>query len=61
MISGFTKTHGVKHLVWFELFADFPSAIKRETQMKRWNRAWKLELIEAANPQWCDLWPSLND
>jgi len=61
MIKGFTKTHGVKHLVWFELFADFPSAIKRETQMKRWNRAWKLELIEAANPQWCDLWPNLND
>jgi len=51
----------VKYLVWFELFADFPSAIKLETQIKRWNRAWKLELIEVTNPQWRDLWFDLND
>jgi putative endonuclease len=61
LIDGFTKTHGVKHLVWFELFANFADAIKRETQMKRWNRAWKLQLIEDTNPGWHDLWFDLND
>ena len=61
LISGFTKAHRVNLLVWFELFADFPAAIKRETQLKKWNRAWKLELIEEANSQWHDLWCELNE
>ena len=58
-IEGFTKKYNVKRLVWFELFADFPAAIARETQIKKWNRAWKIELIERANPQWLDLWEDL--
>jgi putative endonuclease len=61
LVEGFSKAHRVKHLVWFELFIDFPAAIKRETQLKKWNRTWKLELIEDANPQWRDLWVDLND
>ncbi|MEO6968308.1 MAG: GIY-YIG nuclease family protein [Rhodanobacteraceae bacterium] len=59
LVSGFTKRYGVKQLVWYELHADFPSAIKRETQLKKWNRAWKLELMESANRDWRDLWDDL--
>jgi putative endonuclease len=61
LIDGFSKKHNVKRLVWFELFADFPTAIAREKQLKKWNRAWKIELIETANPVWRDLWPDLLD
>ena len=56
LIEGFSKKHGVSRLVWYELHADFPSAIKREKQIKKWNRAWKIELIEKVNPDWRDLW-----
>jgi putative endonuclease len=59
MVEGFTKRYGLKHLVWFEFHPDFPSAITREKQLKKWNRAWKLELIEGGNPQWRDLWHEL--
>jgi len=55
-VEGFSKTHDVKQLVWYELFSDFPAAIKREKQIKKWNRAWKIELIEKSNPDWRDLW-----
>jgi putative endonuclease len=58
-LEGFTKRHGLKRLVWFELYADFPAAIRRETQLKKWNRMWKVELIESTNPHWRDLWPEL--
>ena len=61
MVEGFTKRYGVKCLVWFEFQPDFPSAIAREKQLKKWNRAWKLELIEANNPSWRDLWEELLD
>jgi putative endonuclease len=61
LVEGFTKRYGVKRLVWFEYHADFPSAIAREKQLKHWNRAWKLELIETANPAWCDLWENVLD
>lgn len=57
----FSKRYGVKRLVWFEHHADFPSAITREKQLKKWTRAWKLRLIETANPTWCDLWENLQD
>jgi putative endonuclease len=60
-VAGFTKKYGVKRLVWYEWFSDFPSAIQRETQIKKWNRAWKLELIENRNPEWRDLWDELLD
>ncbi|HVT33137.1 MAG TPA: GIY-YIG nuclease family protein [Rhodanobacteraceae bacterium] len=58
-LEGFTKRYGLKRLVWFELYADFPAAIRRETQLKKWNRMWKVELIESTNPHWRDLWPEL--
>jgi putative endonuclease len=61
LVMGFTKHYGVKHLVWFEHHSDFPSAITREKQLKKWNRAWKLELIESGNPGWLDLWDNLLD
>jgi putative endonuclease len=59
MVEGFTRRYGVKYLVWFEFHHDFPSAIAREKQLKKWNRAWKLELIEQGNPDWRDLWTDL--
>ncbi len=52
---GFTKKHGVKTLVWYELHESRESAFRRERQLKKWNRAWKLKLIEALNPSWRDL------
>ena len=54
-VDGFTKIYGVHHLVYCELHADMMSAITREKQLKKWNRAWKLELIESENPGWNDL------
>lgn len=54
-IAGFTRDHGVKLLVWFEPHATMASAIQREKRIKKWNRAWKLELIEKDNPDWRDL------
>jgi putative endonuclease len=59
VIDGFTKRYGAKRLVWFEFHPDFPSAIAREKQLKKWNRAWKLELIESGNSRWRDLWQEL--
>jgi putative endonuclease len=53
--SGFTREYGVKMLVWFELHATMEQATVREKRIKKWNRTWKLELIEAANPNWRDL------
>jgi len=61
IVEGFSKKHGLHSLVWFEHFADFPSAIAREKQIKKWDRAWKIELIEKANPEWSDLWLLLID
>jgi putative endonuclease len=57
--EGFTKKYGVHLLVYFELHDDMASAITREKQLKKWKRAWKLELIEAGNPQWRDLWEDI--
>jgi putative endonuclease len=54
-LPGFTLDYGVKRLVWFEEHATMEAAIQREKRIKKWNRAWKLELIEAANPEWRDL------
>jgi putative endonuclease len=61
VIEGFTKRHGVTRLVWFEPHATVLEAIAREKQIKRWRRAWKLALIEKANPQWLDLADQLHD
>ena len=55
LIKGFTSRYGVYRLVHFESFDDMASAIHREKQLKKWNRDWKLNLIEASNPEWIDL------
>ena len=55
VVPGFTRRYGVKLLVWFEVHSTMESAILREKQIKKWNRAWKLELIEKDNPDWRDL------
>ena len=59
--QGFTHRYDIKHLVWFEHHPDFPTAIAREKQLKKWNRIWKIELIESTNPGWRDLWNDLLD
>ena len=58
-VEGFTKTHAAKLLVHFEAFDDIKSAIVREKQLKKWNREWKLHLIEKHNPNWNDLYTSI--
>ena len=58
-VEGFTSRYKVFRLVHFELFADMPTAIKREKQLKAWRRAWKCNLIERDNPAWNDLAPGL--
>ena len=55
LVSGFSERYGTHRLVWFERCDDMPAAITREKQLKKWNRMWKLRLIEAANPDWRDL------
>jgi putative endonuclease len=55
VVAGFTKDYGVKNLVWYELHENAESAITREKQIKKWNRIWKLSMIEKANPDWKDL------
>ena len=59
VIAGFTKTYCVHRLVYFELHADMYSAITREKQIKKWSRAWKLDLIEKDNPTWRDLYAEI--
>jgi putative endonuclease len=54
--EGFTQKYSVTQLVWYEIHETMESAIFREKQIKRWNRAWKLRLIESENPEWVDLW-----
>ena len=54
--EGFSKRYGVHLLVYFELHPDMLTAITREKQIKKWNRAWKIRLIESINPGWRDLW-----
>jgi putative endonuclease len=55
LFEGFTKKYGVKMLVYYEMFATMPEAIAREKQLKSWNRAWKIRLIEQINPEWKNL------
>jgi putative endonuclease len=55
LVEGFTKKHKVHLLVYYEYHDDMRSAIAREKRIKKWNRAWKLRLIEEVNPDWRDL------
>lgn len=54
--DGFTKKHGIKLLVWFEIHSDIIAAITREKQLKKWRRSWKIALIQQGNPGWRDLY-----
>jgi putative endonuclease len=58
-VDGFSKKYGVHDLVYYELHENMVSAITREKQIKKWNRAWKLELIEKENSDWRDLWEEI--
>ena len=58
LIPGFTQRYGVEHLVYYEVFESITVAIRREKQLKKWNRQWKIQLIEKVNPKWIDLFDS---
>lgn len=58
-IPGFTQRYDVKHLVWYEMSDDIEAAFTREKQLKKWNRAWKIRLIEEMNPTWRDLFDEI--
>ncbi len=58
-VESFTKTHNIHRLVWYEAADTALAAITREKQIKKWNRAWKVRLIESMNPNWDDLYESL--
>jgi len=59
LVEGFTKKYGVTRLVWYEQHESMESAITREKAIKSWKRAWKMELIEAENSEWLDLYETL--
>ena len=54
--EGFTKKYNTKNLVYYEVYENIEEAIKREKQLKKWNRDWKIKLITDFNPQWDDLY-----
>jgi len=55
LVKGFTGKYNVSNLVYFEQTDDIQVALQREKQLKKWNRKWKIELIEKINPEWKDL------
>lgn len=59
MVEGFTKKCGVHSLVYYEMYEEMLAAIRREKQLKKWNRQWKIDLIEKMNSMWRDLWQEL--
>ena len=59
LVDGFSSKYQVSNLVWYEVHEDITEAIKREKQLKKWNRLWKIELVEKSNPEWSDLYPGL--
>ena len=59
LTPGFTSRYGVDQLVWWELHDTRSGAFRRERQLKKWNRAWKFELIQGRNPDWRDLFEDL--
>jgi putative endonuclease len=56
VFSGFTAKYGVTRLVWYEAHGEREGAFRQERRLKKWNRAWKIRLIEAENPTWADLY-----
>jgi len=59
IVDGFTKKYSIHKLVYYEITDDIESAIRREKQLKKWNRKWKINLIENSNPKWIDLYYGL--
>jgi putative endonuclease len=59
LAKGFTKKYGVHRLVYFEQYDDAENAIRREKRLKKWNRVWKIRLIEELNPNWDDLYSGI--
>jgi putative endonuclease len=59
LLPGFTSRYDVRRLVWFETYDDPGTAIQREKEIKKWRRAWKIELIQDENPDWKDLNPQI--
>jgi putative endonuclease len=59
-VKGFTSRYGLKRLVWYEFHEEIYLAIQREHTMKHWPRAWKVRLILGTNPDWQDLYETLN-
>ncbi len=59
LTDSFTKKYGIHTPVYFEQCGDMVAAIAREKQLKKWNRVWKVELIESMNPEWNDLWEEI--
>ena len=59
VVRGHTSRYHIHNLVWFEQHDDPSAAIRREKQIKKWLRAWKIELIEKTNPDWLDLYPEI--
>ncbi|PSN12661.1 endonuclease [filamentous cyanobacterium CCT1] len=59
VVEGFTSRYRVHQLVYFEQHTSMEEAILREKRIKKWNRAWKIKLIEEKNPGWKDLWLDL--
>lgn len=58
-VKGFTEEHGLTRLVWYEIHEVPYEAITREKRIKKWNRDWKVNLIQRMNPEWDDLYESL--
>jgi putative endonuclease len=59
VVGGFTRDYGVHRLVWYEVHGSVIEAITREKQIKKWNRDWKVNLIQASNPGWDDLYDAI--
>ena len=59
LVESFTQKYAIHNLVYFEITESIESAIMREKQLKKWNRAWKINLIEKSNPGWNDLYLDL--
>jgi len=60
IFRGFTAQYGVNRLVWYEVHDEREAAFRRERQIKKWNRSWKIRMIEERNPKWLDLYEPLN-
>ena len=59
LVEGFSAKYNLDKLIYFEQLDDMQNAIQREKRLKRWNRDWKIQLVNEYNPHWIDLYPSL--